>query len=55
MQRHRLPPSATHTCSPNEVYSAFPRLPCMLWTNPSAAVGEFMVMSHEFPTFFLNW
>ena len=40
---------------PGERYRCFPRLPCLLWTDPGLLVGEFMIISNEFPSFFLVW
>lgn len=42
-------------CRPDEGYQCYRRLPCAMWTDPGALVGEFMVISHDSPGFFLVW
>jgi hypothetical protein len=36
-------------------YRTFYRLPCALWTDPASCVGDFVVLSRDFPAFNVNW
>ena len=42
-------------CRPSETYRVFARLPCALWTDPASFVGEFLVISRDFPAFNIAW